>query len=270
MSKFIETMMKPRKWFNVAKKDDEAEIFIYDVIGADFWGDGLTAKSFVKEFSELEKSFDTINIRINSPGGYISDGLTIYNRITQSEKKINAYIDGMAASAASFLAMAADEIYMPPTAEMLIHNPWGFAMGDSAEMKKIAAQLDTDKKLIVSIYSKKTGMKEEDISLMMDDETWMDGDRAFELGFATQLLEDHKAAACAFDLDLFPGLPDGFIKYQNALKKREKEHSLRDAGLSKNKAVIALSRSDSDNIIKKQAQETFNKEFQKWANNLPL
>jgi len=251
MSKFnklLKNMSTPRKWFDVKKDETCAEILIYDQIGADFWGDGMTPADFVAILKDIEKTHKSVDIRINSPGGYIHDGFTIYNHMMQSPLEINVYIDGLAASAASFIAMAGDKIFMPPTAEMMIHDPWSIVMGGADDMRKEAGHLDSLKKQICSIYAKKTGMEDDEIDALMKDETWMDGKKAVELGFADELLENSKAAACVFDLDneILPGLPESFMNYQNALKKRIIEKNLRDAGASRNEAKNSLNQRDAE------------------------
>lgn len=249
IDKLIRNMTTPRSWFNV-KKDDEtcAEILIYDQIGADFWGEGLTPTAFVNELKAIEKTHKSVDIRINSPGGYIHDGFTIYNHMAQSPLNIDIYIDGMAASAASFIAMGGDKIYMPPAAEMMIHDPWSVVVGSAADMRTEAEHLDNLKSMIAGIYAKKTGMSEKEINELMKNETWMDGKKAVELGFADELMENSKAAACVFELDseLFPNLPENFLNYQNALRKRIQEKALRDAGLSHAAAKATVNRRDAE------------------------
>lgn len=272
--KIFKNYSSPRQWFTVNKKADEktAEIFIYDQIGVDFWtGEGVTPKSFISELRDIEKTHKSLDLRINSPGGFVHDGFTIYNALKQSSLEINVYIDGLAASAAAFIAMAGNKIYMPKSAELMIHNAWGMVIGDAEDMKKEAAHLESLNSMIMDIFVERTGKDKAAISSMMNSETWMSGEKAVELGFADELLEESTIAACVFDLDddILPGLPEGFKNHQNSLKKRIQENALRDAGLSRNaaKKQLAENQRDADGMnleeIQKSANELITKELQK-------
>jgi len=272
--KIFKNYSSPRQWFTVNKKVDEktAEIFIYDQIGVDFWaGEGVTPKSFISELRDIEKTHKSLDLRINSPGGFVHDGFTIYNALKQSQLEINVYIDGLAASAAAFIAMAGNKIYMPKSAELMIHNAWGMVIGDAEDMKKEAAHLESLNSMIMDIFVERTGKDKAAISSMMNSETWMNGEKAVELGFADELLEESTIAACVFDLDddILPGLPEGFKNHQNSLKKRIQENALRDAGLSRSaaKKKLAENQRDADEMnseeIQKMANELITKELQK-------
>lgn len=263
--KILKNYMTPRQWFNMDM--EKGEIQIYDMIGANFWGNGLSSKGFINQCKELEKKFSEINIRVNSPGGDIAEALHIYNYMNQSPTKFYGYVEGIAASCASWMILPCDKIYMPPTSEMLIHDPWGMCVGGSEDMRKSADYLDQRKEMISGMYVTKTGQDKKKIEKMMSDETYMDGATCVELGFADELQEEYKAAACLFELDeeIFPNLPEGFKKLQNALKKRAQEQSLRDEGLSRAEAARRAS-STVLNIeeTKTQANELIKKEFSKW------
>jgi ATP-dependent Clp protease, protease subunit len=266
--KMAQAMARPRQWFTANMDATTPEILIYDMIGTDGWGDGLSPKAFRLQLDAVKAKSDKLNLRINSPGGYIHDGFAIYNALKSSGLEITAYIDGLAASAASFIAMAAAEIYMPKAAEMMIHNAWGMAFGDAGELRKAADHLDSLNETIAGIYVDRTGMEKKEILEMMAVETWMDADQAVTLGFATEIAEDMKAAACAFELDIFDKLPSGFVRYQNALKKRASEQALRDAGLSRAEAKRRAAGTETDNNaeeLQKQAQNAITKELKKWT-----
>lgn len=260
----IKNISQPRKWFDIDSKEEEIpSVMIYDMIGSSMWEESISPKGFINECKELEKKHKEINIRINSPGGIVHDALAIYNYLIQSPLKKNVYIDGIAASAASFIAMAGDKIYMPEAAEIMIHNAWGFMMGDAKDFRKEADHLEALTKIIGNIYVNKTKKTAEEISKMMDEETWMNGKEAAEMGFVDETLKC-RAAACSFELsnELFPNIPKNFIKYQNALKKRIKENELRDAGHSRNEAkeLIAKQRDaekEDSCKIKQQANQYF-------------
>jgi ATP-dependent Clp endopeptidase proteolytic subunit ClpP len=232
----------PRKWYNMQSPDDPGDIptaIIYDAIGQSYQGEGLSPKDFQNDISELvAKGHKKLNLRINSPGGYIHDGFAIYNCLKRSGLEIDVYIDGLAASCASFIAMAGRKVYMPLHSEMMIHDPWSIIMGDAEDMRTEASHLDSLKEMIVDIYAQKTGLEDGAIKSMMNKQTWLNGEKCVALGFADELIEESKAAACMFELDsdMLPGLPEGFKKLQNAKRKRMQEKVLRDEGLSNSQA----------------------------------
>lgn len=194
-------------WSMVLNKDKKkAEILIYEQIGAGFWEEGIGAKQFAKDLKELG-DIDDLDVRINSPGGSVFEGLTIYNLLKQHSAEKTVYIDGLAASIASVIAMSGDIIVMPENATMMIHNPWSLAIGDADAMRKEADVLDKIKVGIVSAYRDKTGKTDEDLSSLMDAETWMTAAEAVEMGFADEMTKSVKAAAMAFDLSKFKNVP---------------------------------------------------------------
>lgn len=197
-------MPKEKSWFSIQASAGEAEIFIYDEIG--FWG--VTAKDFSRDLKAL-KGINQITLRINSPGGSVFDGAAIYNLIKSHDAHVTVKIDGLAASMASVIAMAGDSIEMPENAVMMIHNPWTSASGDAEGLRKSAEILDKVKTTILSAYAQKTGLSEEEISDMMDKETWLTGAEAAALGFADDLSEAVEIAA-SFDFSKFQNPPKRF------------------------------------------------------------
>lgn len=131
----------------------EADIDIFDVIG-DPW-DGTTAKDFVQELRSLDA--DRINLHINSPGGYVNDGLAMYNAIQQHSAEVVAFIESQASSAASFVAMAADKVVIAKNAKMFIHDAQGFGLGNAADFRSLADMLDEESANIAAIYDAKAG-----------------------------------------------------------------------------------------------------------------
>ena len=193
-------------WKIKALADGEAEILIYEFIGEDFWsGRGMDAKRFSDELKALG-DINKIIVRINSPGGDVFDGNTIYNILKAHKATVEVHIDGIAASIASVIAMAGDKIIMPENAMMMIHNPWGFAVGDAAEMRKMADALDKIRESIMVSYRAQTDLDEKKLFEMMDEETWMTAADAVELGFADEMIESVKAAA-SFKMDYFKNVP---------------------------------------------------------------
>jgi ATP-dependent protease ClpP protease subunit len=172
---------------HAAESDDEKTYNIYSVIGEDYWtGDGTTPKS-VSEFLKKNKGQD-VTININSPGGSFFDGNAIYNLLKEHDGGVTVRIVGLAASAASIVAMAGDTIEIAESGFLMIHNSWMIAIGNKADMAEIAAMLSKFDKSMAGVYSKKTGITEKEIVSLMDDESWIDGKDAVEKGFATALL----------------------------------------------------------------------------------
>lgn len=158
------------------------EILIYDAIGADFFGDGVTATAIAAELADTEGD---ILVRINSPGGDVFDGAAIYNLLRgYSKGAVDVVVDGLAASAASVIAMAGRNVTMAHNSLMMIHNPWTFAFGEASEMLKSAERLDTIKDTIIATYQSRSELDKDVISQLMDDETWLDADGAIANGLA--------------------------------------------------------------------------------------
>lgn len=186
-------------WFTMKANaaDDSADISLHDEIG--FWG--VTAADFIKEFKSLAAK--NINLSINSPGGSVFDGLAIYNALKFSGKQINVMVLGIAASAASIVAMAGTKISMPSNTFMMIHNPMGVAMGGAEEMRGMAEILDKITASAVGIYTLRTGQSAEDITAMLNAETYLTAAEAKDKGFAEEVLDEVKVTA-SFDVDALP------------------------------------------------------------------
>lgn len=180
-------------WFRMKAKADtkSADIYIYDEIG----GWGVSARQFSKELLALG-DISEINLHIHSPGGEVFDGIAIYNQLKGHDAKITVYIDGLAASMASVIAMVGDTVIMPKNAMMMIHKPWGVAWGDADEMRDYADLLDKLENVLIPAYVAKTGKSAEEIAALLEEETWMNGDECLSLGFADQLTEPVQAMAC--------------------------------------------------------------------------
>jgi ATP-dependent Clp protease protease subunit len=189
------------------------EIYIYDVIGDGFFG-GVSAKDVVAALEQIKKDGAKIlNVYVNSPGGSVFDGLAIYNAIKRFDGQKNFYIDGLAASAGSFIPMAGDRIISAKNAMWMIHDPFGFAVGNAADMRKQADMLDQVAGTLVQTYADRTKGNADDIRKWMADETWMDSATALERGFCDEILadddeEEGDATAQAFPLvDTFKNAP---------------------------------------------------------------
>lgn len=177
-----------RRGFWMVTQADEAELFIYDFIGTDFWGNGVTAAGVAKELKNLSDSVKTVNVRLNSPGGDVFDGVAIYNQLVQHSAKVNMFIDGLAASAASLIAMAGDSIKIAENGMLMIHNPWTGVVGEAKDMRKAADTMDKIKETLVTTYAARTKQNAADVSQWMDDETWLTGQEAVDQGFADEVM----------------------------------------------------------------------------------
>lgn len=169
---------------NIANQD-VLEIDVYGVIG-DEWDGGITPK-MLRNAIKNSGNYESVNIYINSPGGSAFDGIAIYNQLKAIKKPVSVYIDGEAASAASVIAMAGDELIMRSGSMLMIHNASAISFGNKEDMKKSAGILDRVDSQLASIYAIKTGMNVDEIKKLMDAETWMDGQEAIDFGFADRI-----------------------------------------------------------------------------------
>ena len=166
---------------------DERVLYLDGTIAEDSWyDDDVTPAQFRKE---LFSAKGAVSIWINSPGGDVWAAAQIYNMIRDYPGKVTAKIDGIAASAASVIAMACDEVLMSPVSTMMIHNPWTYAWGDAKDMEKVIRQLEEVKDTIINAYVLKTGMSRDEISRLMDEETYFEVYWAIEHKFADGIIE---------------------------------------------------------------------------------
>lgn len=164
-----------------------AQIDIFGDIVSEKWFDEETsATSFRDALKELG-DVSTINLSINSGGGSVFDGIAIYNMLKSHKATVNVYIEGLAASIASVIAMAGDTITMRSGSMMMVHMPWTLSQGNAEEMRKTADTLEKTGDSIVDIYSERTGISSDDIKNIMNDETWLSAEEAVEQGWATKL-----------------------------------------------------------------------------------
>lgn len=168
-------------------------ISIFDVIGQDYWGEGVTAKRIGAALRSI--GGDDVVVYINSPGGDMFEGLTIYNLLREYKGKIIVKVLGLAASAASVIAMAGDEIQIGRGAFFMIHNCWITACGNRNELAKIAADMEPFDRAARDIYSARSGVNADAVAEMMDNETFIGGSEAVETGFADLLLSADQIAS---------------------------------------------------------------------------
>lgn len=179
-----------KSWYSLKAQNGNAELMIYDEIG----GWGISAQQFARDLQALGK-VGTITARIHSPGGDVFEGMAIYNMIKGHPAHKVCYIDGLAASMASVIAMAFDEIIIPENAMMMIHKPWGGTLGDADDMRKYADLLDKVEGNLVGAYQQKTGLPEDELHALLAAETWLTGREAVEKGFANTLTDPLQMAA---------------------------------------------------------------------------
>lgn len=175
-----------RKFWNWVRNEGSRTLYLDGAIAEETWfGDEITPKQFKNElFSEN----GDITIWINSPGGDVFAASQIYNMLMDYPGQVTVKIDGIAASAASVIAMAGGEVFMSPVSMMMIHNPMTIAFGDSGEMEKAIAMLGEVKESIINAYELKTGLSRAKLSHLMDAESWFNAKKAVELGFADAIL----------------------------------------------------------------------------------
>lgn len=178
-----------------AAEDGPVSISILDPIGADFWDGGVTAKR-VSAVLRAAGSRD-VEVTINSPGGDYFEGLAIYNALREHKGAVTIKIIGLAASAASVIAMAGDEIQIARAGFLMIHNTWVYAAGDRHGLREVADWLEPFDLAAVDLYAARSGMDAAEIRTMLDRETWMGGAEAVEKGFADALLPADEIAASA-------------------------------------------------------------------------
>ncbi len=178
-----------------AKGNKHAEVLIYEDVGEGWFG-GISAKRFGDDLKALG-DLQTIDVRINSYGGDVFDGLAIYNTLVQHKAKVTTHVDGVAASIASIIAMAGAEIHIAENAWIMIHDAWGMAVGNAAEMRRQADLLESVSAKLADVYVSRTGQSAAAVRQMMADETWLSAGDAIDKGFASSLAENQRMAAHA-------------------------------------------------------------------------
>jgi ATP-dependent Clp protease protease subunit len=203
----IAARVKPPHGRIAAKaKDSRGELFLYDEIGESMFSQGITAKDIAEKLDEL-KGVSALDIYINSPGGSVFEGISILSMLERFPASKTVYVDGIAASIASVIAMAADRVVMHRSATMMIHDPYSLAVGNAEELRKEADVLDKVAENIVAAYQKRTGKGPSDLRKMMRAETWMTAQEAVDHRFAAEIqdpgeehspsMPPHKKAAAA-------------------------------------------------------------------------
>ena len=204
-------------WYKITSKaKDRAEILIYEQIGKNFFNEGVSAKNFVTDLNKLDVKY--IDLYINSPGGNVFEGNSIYNALVRHKAQINVIIDGVAASIASVIAMAGNKILMPENSQMMIHDPSALVIGTATDMRKMVEALDRIKTGLIAAYKTHATIDEAVIDNLMANETWMTAQEAFDNGFATEVIEPVKMAANFEAFKYFRNVPES-LKISGKIKQ---------------------------------------------------
>lgn len=195
-----------------ARGKDRAEIYLYGLIGLardNFFGvDGVTAKQFADDLKKLGRGVRHIDLRINSDGGVIDDARAIHTLLVQHPAEVTTHIDSIAASAASFVAMAGKTIRIAEGGFVMIHNARGGAYGQAEDLERYARTMRDYNQAIRNTYHARTGQPDDRLRAWMDEETWFSAAEAVEHGFADEVMADMRAVACLSQADRFEHLPE--------------------------------------------------------------
>lgn len=182
-------------WNFKAKDKDTGELTLYgDIASSSWYGDEVTPTQFKKDLDSLGQ-IKNLDIYINSGGGDVFASQSIYSMLNRHEAFKTMYIDGLAASGASLIAMAGNKIVMPANALMMIHNSRTFAMGDKQKLREIADKMEKIDETLITVYQNKSKLEPDEIKQMLDDETWFTAEEAVEKGFADEIEQEKKLAA---------------------------------------------------------------------------
>ncbi len=203
------------KFWNMTVSDGVGEVDLFgDISDVSWWGDEITPAQFKSDLDALG-DVGELEIHINSGGGDVFAGFAIHKMLSRHKAHKTVYIDGLAASIASLIAMAGDEIVMPRNSMLMIHNAWAMTAGNATELRKMADELDKIDGVLRSTYVAKTGLDEAEITEMMANETWFTANDAIEKGFANTLEESVKIAASLDDkyFNRYQHVPDALTAW---------------------------------------------------------
>tara|TARA_R110000824_G_scaffold104256_2_gene247454 strand:+ start:3517 stop:4215 length:699 start_codon:yes stop_codon:yes gene_type:complete len=181
-------------------------IYIYDQIG----GTGIQALDIVKEIA----GEGDIDVHINSGGGSVSQGIAIYNSLKQHDGQVNVFVDGLAASIASVIALAGDTVTMAEGSLLMVHLPWTQIAGNAEDLRKEAEVLDQHKETLIDIYASNSQLGRDEIEAMLSEETWLTAEEAYELGLITTIAGELKQAA-SVNIDSFNNAPNSLLDILN-------------------------------------------------------
>lgn len=241
----VKSQVTRPSWLNIyagAKNSDETVVEIYGDIGESWWEESISARDFSRLLKDIKTG--TILLKVNSLGGSVFDGTAIHNQLKSHKAKVIAVIDGIAASIASVIVMAADEIRMPANAMLMIHDPWTCSCGTSDEMRKAADALDKIKESIIASYAR-SGLSQDEISQLMAEETWFTAQDAVDQGFADTIIDDKQDVSnyqrSSFS-NYYNKMPQGVIMAKNKggdkkapVKGKQKNHKNKSSKSPENK-----------------------------------
>ena len=217
--------MTTKKYFQIKKKTDKkGEIFIYgDIVSEEWFANEVTAPGFKQQLDELG-NVSEIDVHINSSGGNVFEGHAIYNMLKMHKAKINIYIDALAASIASVIAMSGDTIFMHKNSFLMIHNSWIMTVGNAKELRDTADLLDkTDEASNQAYLDRALNISEEELKELLDAETWLTASEALEKGF----IDEIAASISDERYKLFKSVPSSITKQDNNVTKHLEEQKLR-------------------------------------------
>ena len=230
------------KWYDVQANTPTSpvDVYIFDEIGSG----SINAKGFISEIKNYKKR--PMNLHINCVGGDVFEGMAIYNVLRKREYKTTVYIEGIAASMGSVIALAADQVIMAENSLFMIHNAWGGAMGEAKDLEKTASLLNKISAEIADIYVKKTNLSYEKIKDMMDEETWLNADEAYNLGFVDSISDAIKVAA-KYDVSKFKNITNEEIESKMSinLKTRKMTEELKNWFDAKVESIISRVKEDN-------------------------
>lgn len=253
------------KWYSIRQRTPVAsaiqgaraahEILIYGDIGQSWWDETITASDFVRELTAIDA--DAITVRINSIGGSVPDGIAIYNAIKRHKAKITTVVDAMALSIASLIAMAGDEVQMAENAVLMVHAPWTYAAGNSADLRDTADQLDTWASAMSTSYASKTGKSKEEVMALLTDgkDHWYTAEEAKAFGFAdvvTAALPDGVTASlmpvASLDVNRFRDVPAAMAAQIGAMQQAAQQSAQTSANPAQVKPTsVAVATSTPEN-----------------------
>lgn len=198
--------------FKIENKADRAEVYLYGTIGEDFWGDGNSAKDFAQQIGDLSPK--PLDIRIDSCGGDVYEAFAICSAVQRYEGDTTAYVDGLAASAASYIAVVCDKVIMNDYAWLMIHNACCYTCGNAKELALTIERLNQIDATIGDIIAKRSGMDADEVAECMDQETWFDATAALDKGLCQEIVETEERMAACLEKDFadrYRNVPAGIL-----------------------------------------------------------
>jgi len=213
------------KYYALQTNGKEADIYIFgDITSWEWFDNDMSSYTLSKELQELSPDIETINVHINSYGGEVAEGLAIYSLLRSHKAKVRTIVDGFACSIASVIFMAGDERIMSNASLLMVHNAWMRTVGNAAQLRKDADDLDKITQASINAYMSRVNITEDKLKELLDAETWLLPDEALEMGFATSIISEtqsNKAAASArkalFDLFKNKNKPAKIISFNSDL-----------------------------------------------------